>query len=984
MSEVAAVGFDSSLETGTPALEVRRGSAGARRLVLGKARVRIGRSSGNDLSLQDENVSRVHAEVAFEDGRWVIEDLDSANGVFVDGQRVGKAPLVGGARVTLGRCELEFLQPSPGVAPERRSALLDRFELLASAGAEVKLQLAAAMTARHVPAEGILHRQGAPVESVLFLHIGEVRVVEVNDEGAEREVGRLAPGDAYGERALLPGQAGPALVATTESVVLELPQARLHEALQSRPELGATVVSTVRNRLRTGRIVGGEAAARPDALARLPGGEVEILGEDRRIHGARKKLEQLAGEGKPSLIVGPAGTGKRTFARAYHLRGPGPNEPYLEVSLAELEPAGVETALFGAEGEAGGGASSARIGHLEMLGTGTLAIRHAERLDAHVQKKLHTYLKLGWFHRAWGQAAVRSRTRVVLLAEAESDSEVLERLVPELRETLRANLVALPPLAQRAKDIPLLADHLLQRHARRHGRSASGFTREAMERLVSYAWPGNVAELEIVLERAVIVAAAGAEISADVLFVVPPEKDVHRLNLLRSEKLRELLRRPMLFPAATMAMMALVTAVFVLTVVGATRPPGHPLSVAETNPGMLATWLVWFPLLPLSVALFGRLWCGVCPIAGFGDLAARLGRLDLPVPKLLKSTGFWGVIAAYLVVEFAEGALEIDDSPRATALFLLAVIGLAVVFTVVFERRAFCRYLCPLASWLGAYAAVAPVEIRGNKKVCQTQCGEHTCYKGTEKVPGCPMFLYPASMTSSYECLLCTNCVRSCENRGVRLNLRPPLSELWRNSHPVLTFSIFAVVLVGVMGFHQFSHITLWKSLKATVMPASPNLRRFVVFAAFMLAALAAAWLGSLLSAAASQEKTGANLARYGIAFVPLALSGHLAAMTEEVLGDGLGLIWSYLSGAPAGAIVHPAVVTLLKFLLVASGIGGALVAIVMITRKAGRDAVFARALPHLLVLLSFAAVYLWVFTAATGSPPDATPVALAAPGTPP
>ena len=161
---------------------------------------------------------------------------------------------------------------------------------------------------------------------------------------------------------------------------------------------------------------------------------------------------------------------------------------------------------------------------------------------------------------------------------------------------------------------------------------------------------------------------------------------------------------------------------------------------------MLLTWLVWFPLLPLSSASVGRVWCGICPIAGFGELVAKLGRFNLPVPSLLKRLDFWMLLAAYLVVEYVEGVIEVDSARRDRRL-PARLLGVAALFTVLYERRAFCRYLCPLAGWLGAYSTIAPFEIRGNKKVCQTQCGEHTCYKGTDAAPGCPMFLYPASMT---------------------------------------------------------------------------------------------------------------------------------------------------------------------------------------------------------------------------------------------
>ena len=142
-------------------------------------------------------------------------------------------------------------------------------------------------------------------------------------------------------------------------------------------------------------------------------------------------------------------------------------------------------------------------------------------------------------------------------------------------------------------------------------------------------------------------------------------------------------------------------------------------------------------------------------------------------------------------------------------MLLVIIIGLSVLFCVLFERKTFCRYLCPLAGMLGAYSTLSLLEVRGNKKVCQTQCGQHLCYKGTEKAEGCPMFSYPASLAVSTECMMCLNCLKSCDNRGVQVNLRPPLQEIWRQAQPMLSLSLFGVILVGLMARHQFSRTDL-------------------------------------------------------------------------------------------------------------------------------------------------------------------------------
>ncbi len=387
------------------------------------------------------------------------------------------------------------------------------------------------------------------------------------------------------------------------------------------------------------------------------------------------------------------------------------------------------------------------------------------------------------------------------------------------------------------------------------------------------------------------------------------------------------------------------------TLWGGSRPAGHPLQAFENNPGMLITWLIWFPLLPVSAFLIGRIWCGICPIAGIGDLAARVKRYNLPVPKIFKRLDFWLLIASFIFVDYIEELAGVADRPWATAVFLIAIVYLAVAFTVLYERKAFCRYLCPLGGLLGAYSTMSMAEVRGNKKVCQTQCGEHTCYKGSGAVEGCPLGSYPASLATNADCMMCGNCVKSCENRGVQVNLRPPLQELWKNSQPTLALSLFAVILVGLMAKHQFPALTSWLSVQQRL-GWTDGTAHTVLFLLFVAVAVTGFAVSSTLSAAASQETVGRNMTMYGIALIPLAFAGHLAHVTHEFLGDGIYQIVGYciklydaaFKGIAIGSrevvvapFVNPGVLTFLKFLIVAGGFVGSVVALVMIARRALR-----------------------------------------------
>ena len=992
-------GAPAAVRSGDDALlEVVKGNARVAQVRLGSATVRIGRAPDNDLTLDDDGVSRRHAEVVFADGSYSIRDLGSSNGVFVDAKRVSSAALTSGCTVTLGRSELRFTWRRPEVAADARVALLDRCDVVAGFDHATKVAIAGRAVLRSFPRGAVVRAQGAAHTGLLIVADGRLDEVEVNEEGGERVLGSLGPGDWTGDGVMLAARAGGcALVAAADTTILELPEELLREFVAAKPDLTRSMIAGVQSRLKSGKVRVPGAAARPAAGGPAAPAEVVIVGSDARVTGARKKVEAAAAAGKSVLICGEAGTGRRLLARHFHRAGAGRDEAFVEVNLAELDAGQAGEAIFGAESPDVGATRSKSIGALEMVGAGTLLLTHADRLDAHSQVVLANYLRLGWFHRVHGQDAVRATARVVLIADGE-EAEVATRLAPQLRQELGAT-ASLPPLALRVKDIPPLAEHFAAAAARRHGKRLAGVSREALDRLVSYAGPGNVSELENVIERAAIVAPDGTAIAADLVFVVPPAKEVHRLNLLRHDGVRAFLSHPRVFAVATWVNLAFVGVVLAFTLVGAFKATGHPLADATTNPGMLVTWLVWFPALPLSALLLGRVWCGICPIAGFGELVAKVKRFSRPVPKIFKRLDFWMLLGAYLVVEYVEGVIEVDSRPGATAGFLLVILGLAALFTVLYERHAFCRYLCPLAGWLGAYATLAPFEVRGNKKICQTQCGQHTCYKGTDHTAGCPVFLYPASVTSNSECLMCGNCLKNCESRGVQVNVRPPVAELWQNSQPIQALSVFALVILAVMLMHGLNQVPWWKSVKEAI-PFGPELKRFTIYAGLIASVLSAFAVAATLSAAASRERFGVNLTRYGVAFIPLALALHLNAMTRNVLRDGMATILAYLgklrdalfravpmtAGIEVGdPFAPPVLIRFINALIVLGGIAATLLAIAMIARRVSREAVFARALPHLGLAVVLGALALHTATAVKPPKPaaPAPPPPVTAPAAP-
>jgi transcriptional regulator with AAA-type ATPase domain len=999
---LATVAFKAPLpprretRSSTPTLEILTGEANVKNFALGMDKVKIGRSGYNDLILQDGKSSRNHAEIFFEQGHYVIEDLNSTNGVFVNEELIHKMILKPGDRITIGDSVLLFSQKDPEISLPEKEAFIEKSDLFSWLDQEAKLLLAQNLLVRYFPKGAFILRPNTLVESMFFLYSGEIRIVEINEEGGERHIDQLGSGDFFGERALLAGESGNySMVASQDSTLLELRKEELNGLLQKKPDLNQAFYRMVLTKLRSAQAESDRKGERKDTLRDIiTSTDVHIIGEDRKILEAKKKLEKISKEEKAALIIGPSGTGKRTFARYYHKVSPHPDYPYVEVSLADLEESKAGASIFGIEPDPGATHMKGQIGYIEMIGMGTLAIAHAELLDAHQQCLLATYLKQGWFHRVYGQETVRAKTRVIFMATG-TEAEVMEKFIPELREELANQKIVLPPLTQRLKDIPILADQILKNVAKKNAKRISGLSREATEKLVSYTWPGNVKELKNVIQRAAIVSSEDVIIPGDLIFVIPSEKEIHKINLLRQDRIRDFLRHPLIPKIFIWFNIFMVVVMAGFTLWGGSRPEGHPLQDSGNNPGMLITWLVWFPILPISAFLIGRIWCGVCPIAGIGDLVSRIKKFNLPVPKIFKRMDFWLVIISFVFLDYIEELLGVADKPWATGMLLVVIISVSVLFCVLFERKTFCRYVCPLAGMLGAYSTMSMVEVRGNKKICQTQCGQHSCYKGTEEAPGCPMFSYPASLSSNSECMMCLNCLKSCENRGTQVNIRPPLQELWRQSQPLFSLSFLGVLLVGLMARHQFPKLTYCIFFEK-YLGVSEGVMHTLVYLTFIALTMIPFTLGSTLSAAASREKVSENMAHYGMAFIPLAMSGHLAHVAHEFLSNGIYEFIGYLVKfyhsivyrIPIGTrevvishFINGAVITFLKFMIIFGGLLASLIALIMIARRLSEKNVFARILPHLLILVFFWVGYLFIFTGSTEAPAPAAAAPPANPG---
>jgi DNA-binding NtrC family response regulator len=216
---------------------------------------------------------------------------------------------------------------------------------------------------------------------------------------------------------------------------------------------------------------------------------------------------RIAGSRATVLIQGESGTGKELMAKLIHNLSPRSKRPIISVNCSALHENLLESELFGHEKGAFTGASSRRIGRFEEADGGTLFLDEIGDLSQSVQVKLLRFLQEREFQRVGGNQTIRSDVRIISATNRDLEARVK---TGDFREDLfyRLNVVvmAMPALRERKEDIPVLLDHFIRRYAAENGKEIHGFSREAQDLLLKYDYPGNVRELENIVERAVVIA----------------------------------------------------------------------------------------------------------------------------------------------------------------------------------------------------------------------------------------------------------------------------------------------------------------------------------------------------------------------------------------------------------------------------------------------------------------------------------------------
>ncbi|RJQ42543.1 MAG: 4Fe-4S binding protein [Gaiellales bacterium] len=461
----------------------------------------------------------------------------------------------------------------------------------------------------------------------------------------------------------------------------------------------------------------------------------------------------------------------------------------------------------------------------------------------------------------------------------------------------------------------------------------------------------------------------------------------HRYDLLRLPLVYRLLRHRA-FQFAVQLPNALIFALVVAAGIWGTQ-------AGDRNFATVITWLIWWAVIIFTFLLLSRTWCMACPLVSFAEWLQRgklwgVGRrvfsMNRKWPRRLRN--FWVPTAFFIILTWMYLFLGLASNPLYTAVVTLGLfIVPAIVVSLLFERRTFCRYVCPIGGIIGAYSMTAPLELRvRDTGVCQS-CREKACYKGSDKGYGCPMFEWPQKMDTNIYCVLCTECVKTCPNDNIALNARPFLSDLWKTRKVGFDVAAIVVILLGVTVFQTLDMVEPWTDASAAMANATGLGEQTVLTLSYIvLAVLAPMLIFSLWSWITTRVGgKGASLKSvfiaFSFAFLPIALTSHLAhnlvhffeegAAVVPVLSDPFGWGWNLFGTANVTTIpllgMEP-----LRFLQMTMVLIG-YVAAVYVGWRAARQTfgdsmrTIAGLAPMLVLMVAFAAVNLWLLNLPMG-----------------
>ena len=396
-------------------------------------------------------------------------------------------------------------------------------------------------------------------------------------------------------------------------------------------------------------------------------------------------------------------------------------------------------------------------------------------------------------------------------------------------------------------------------------------------------------------------------------------------------------------------------------------------TIPHDNFGTALTWVLWWPLIPIIFLFVGRFWCAICPFATINDLVQKFVGSNRPAPKFLKKYGIWIIDAMFIFVTWSDHVWGVVENPVGSGALMLTLTTGVVVSGSLWERRTFCRYICFLGGLSGNYARAGMLAVRGTPEIC-AKCTAASCFKGTDRAPGCPLFEFPKTMTSSANCNVCASCIKNCPNDSIQIQLRPPTQELWFIRKPRLEEAFLSAVIMGIVFVQNVTMLEVWNSMLAWLEQVTGTRSYYVNFSiTFLIAILIPVillGLASLIAKKFNDENLLQNFARFGYALIALDMAGHIAHNLFHLLPEGKSVLFTglILIGRNVGHDLSPALtsdanIQMLQFGIIALGfIGSTYTAYRIASAKSQAGQAWKTFLPYATLMVVLAVINIWLF----------------------
>ncbi len=297
-----------------------------------------------------------------------------------------------------------------------------------------------------------------------------------------------------------------------------------------------------------------------------------------------------------------------------------------------------------------------------------------------------------------------------------------------------------------------------------------------------------------------------------------------------------IIARSRLFPIVPQFIMLSVYATLFIGSVGVGYDSKIAPYIANMNLANQLVWNIWWPVTLVVAVIAGHLWCAVCPLELVNSLASRVG-LKRKVPGFLRSG--WVVPLFYAFILFGAGKyLGLREVPRTLAIYLATVVSLAFISGLIWEKRSFCSYICPLGSIIGMYSYIAGMEWRVKDPKFFDKCKTKDCLTKRKryKLTGhsCTSNLFPAKIHDNRHCLLCTHCLKACPDSNFSFALRLPFADFFKKIKLIPAEMGMLMLIIGFVNnsWHAlvvFTLIPLFFCLLVSRKSPGPMLNAFMI-----------------------------------------------------------------------------------------------------------------------------------------------------------